>query len=238
MMVRRACLLIVVVWCAAAVAASNVETVSRVFKLEHVSVSEASAAVQPMLSEVGSLILQPGLSRMTVQDVAEVVDRVAVLIAELDRVPGHYRVQIELLEGGETRPYGTRDEIDAEDRLRKLFNVAAFRRLGTSLIEGELGNRVQADLGAAFRVSFVTQIPQPEKNSPWGTPDPGHRLYLRPLVLERVEILPDGSLTTRELLRTNVMLSPKQTVYIGAGESEATENVLVLIVHAEEFGSR
>jgi hypothetical protein len=43
---------------------------------------------------------------------------------------------------------------------------------------------------------------------------------------------------TEELLRTNVLLSPKQTVYIGAGNSEDSEDVLVLIVRAQNFGSR
>ncbi len=53
-----------------------------------------------------------------------------------------------------------------------------------------------------------------------------------------MEASSDGELTARELLRTNVFLSQKQTVYIGAGSSEESDHVLVLVVHAMETGSR
>jgi hypothetical protein len=220
------------------VAAASTDMVSRAYKLEHASVSEASAAIQPMLSETGSLTLQPKLSRIVVQDQPEIIDRVTELIENLDHIPGLYSVQVELLEGTDPKPFGTRDEIKAEERLRKMFKVEAFRRLGNSMIEGQLGNRAQADLGTDFRVSFFPQPPEPSGNTPWGFVEPNERISLRPLVLERMETSADGELTTREILRTNVLLSQKQTVYIGAGNSEDSGHVLVLIVQAMEIGSR
>jgi hypothetical protein len=223
---------------AAVVAAANTDTVSRVFTLEYASVSDASAAIQPMLSEAGSLTLQPKLSRIVVQDQPEIIDRVTEMIEKLDHVPGAYRIQIDLLKGGKATPYGTADEVPVEDRLRKMFKVEVFHRLGRSTIEGVLGSSTRAELGTSFQVSLLAQIPEYPESTPWGAPDPGNRLQLRQLVLERKEVAADGTLTTDELLRTNVLLSPKQTVYIGAGNSEDSEDVLVLIVHAQEFGSR
>jgi len=237
-MLKRFVIFAVVMGVAAAITAANVETVSRVFRLEHVSVSEASAAVQPMLSDVGSLTLQPKLSRIMVQDAPEVIQRVAELIDKLDHVPGVYSVQIDLLEGGAAMPFGSVQEVPVEDRLRKMFNVDAFHRLGSSTIEGVLGSSAQAELGTSFQVSFFAQLPDRSASSPWGTPDPGNRLHLRQLVLERKMVASDGTMMTHELLRTNVLLSPKQTVYIGAGNSEDSEDVLVLIVHAQEFEGR
>jgi hypothetical protein len=237
-MLKRSVVFAIVMGVAVAITAANVETVSRVFRLEHVSMSEASAAVQPMLSEAGSLTLQPRHSRLTVQDVPEVIDRVAKLIEKLDHVPGVYSVRIDLLKAGESKPYGTVDEIEVEDRLRKMFKATAFHRLGTSTIEGMLGSPVQAELGTSFQVSFIAEIPEYSQASPWGTPDPGNRIHLRQLVLDRKTVASDGTLMTQELLRTNVLLSPKQTVYIGAGNSEDSEDVLVLIVHAQKFEGR
>lgn len=237
-MLRRSVLFVAVIGIATALIAANVETVSRVFNLEHASVSDVSTAVQPMLSEAGSLTLQPKLSRIVVQDQPEIIDQVTALIRELDHLPSLYSVEIELLEGTEPKPYGTRDEIEAEERLREMFNVEAFRRLGKSVVEGELGNRVQAGLGDDYQVSFLAQAPEVSKSPPWGTPYVGSRLSLRPLVLERLEVSTDGELTAHELLRTNVLISQTQTVYIGAGNSEDSANVLVLIVHAMETGSR
>ena len=98
-MLRKIFMSVVVLGIAAAVTAANLETVSRVFRLEHASVSDASAAIQPMLSEAGSLTLQPKLSRIVVQDQPEIIDRVTELIKNLDHVPGLFTVQVELLEG-------------------------------------------------------------------------------------------------------------------------------------------
>jgi hypothetical protein len=237
-MLKKTVLFVAVIGIATSLVAANVETISRVFRLEHVSVSEASTAVQPLLSEAGSLTLQPRLSRIVVQDRPEVIDRVTALIAALDHVPGGYSVRIDLLEGGEPKPYGTPDEIKVEDRVRKMFRAAAFYRLGSSTIEGVFGTPAQAELGSSFQVSFLAQVPEHSASTPWGTRDPGNRLHLRQLVLERRALTDDGTVMTDELLRTNVLLSPKQTVYIGAGNSEDSEEVLVLIVYAEEFGSR
>ena len=237
-MLRKTLVSVVVIGIAAAVTAANLETVSRVFRLEHASVSDASEAIQPMLSESGSLTLQPKLSKIVVQDQPEIIDRVTELMKTIDRVPGVYRIRFDLLKGGRTTPYGTVDEVDVEDRLRRMFKVEAFRRIGSSTIEGVLGSPTRAELGTSFQVSLLAQRPEYSESSPWGIPDPGNRLQLRQLVLERKAVAADGTLTTDELLRTNVLLSPKQTVYIGAGSSEDPEDVLVLIVHAEEFGSR
>ena len=54
-MLRRFLLLAAMFGLAAGVVGANVETISRAFTLEHASVTEVSAAVQPLLSEAGSL---------------------------------------------------------------------------------------------------------------------------------------------------------------------------------------
>lgn len=237
-MLRKTLLLVAVIGIATALVAADTDTVSRAFELEHASVLEVSAAVQPLLSEFGSLTVQPKLSRIVVQDRSDVMKRVTTLIEELDHVPGLYSIQIELLEGTEPKPYGTQDEVEANARLRKMFKVAAFRRLGKSTIEGQLGSRAQVDLGTDFRVAFLPQPPETPNRTPWGAPHQGNQINLRPLVLERLESSSDGEMTAHELLRTNVLLSKKQTVYIGAGNSEDSDHVLVLIVRAMETGSR
>jgi hypothetical protein len=235
-MLKRSLVVVVIVGVAALSAAADGRTLSRVFRLEHVSVSEASVAVQPLLSEAGSLTLQPKLGRIVVQDEPAIIARVTALIEELDHMPGAYGVRIDLLEGGATTAYGSITEVEVEDRLRRMYKVDSFHRIGSSTVEGVLGTSAQAEIGSSFRVSFLAQVPGHAAETPWGAPDPGLRLYLRRLVLERVELASDGTLVADEILRTNVLLSPQQTVYIGAGNSEESKRVLVLIVHAEDIG--
>jgi hypothetical protein len=219
----------------ATIAAATVETVSRVFTLEHISVSEASAAVQPLLSDHGSLILQPSRSRLTVQDLPQVVDRVAILVADLDGLPDSYSVQVELFEAG-SEPYSAAAQAQVDERLRKMFKFASFRQLGSAVLEGEFGSPAQADLGGGFQISFFAQTIEYSEDTPWGSPDPGEQFHLRPLILKRVTVQPDGTQEIDILLRTNVLIAPKQKVYIGAGTSEDADNGLVLIVHSQGPG--
>jgi hypothetical protein len=229
---------VVLVLSLVAVVAVAADTVSRVFTLRHAQVSEVSAAVQPMLSENGLLTLQPKQSRLTVQDVPEVVERVAARIAELDHVPDRFRIEVELLEGGPESPFGAVTEVPANDRLRKMFRFAAYQRLGSAVLEGDLGSSVQADLGSGFRVSFLAQLPAYSQDSPWGSPDPGDRVHLRGLMLERVSIGEGGERSSEQVLRTSVLLAPAQEVYIGAGDSENATTGWVLIVRALGAGDR
>lgn len=235
-MFRKPLLVATILGFALVVCAADVETISRSFTLKHASVSEVSAAVQPLLSEAGSMTLRPKHSRIVVQDQPEVIDRVTALIEGLDHVPGAYSVRFDLLESGEPKPYGTSDEVKVEERVHKMFHAAAFYRLGSSTIEGLSGSQALAELGSTFQISFLAQVADTSTSSPWGTREPG-RLHLRQLLLERKQMSADGTIVTDELLRTNVQLSPKQTVYIGAGNSEDSGEVLVLIVRAGEFGS-
>lgn len=79
-MLRKSLLFLAMLGISAGVVAADMETILRVFTLEHASVSEVSAAVQPLLSEEGSMTLRPKLSRIIVQDQPEVIDRVTALI--------------------------------------------------------------------------------------------------------------------------------------------------------------
>jgi len=217
-------------------AAAAVETMSRVFTLKYSSVAEVTDAVQPLLSEEGSLTLQPSRSRITVQDFPEVINRVARVIEQLDRAPDRYRVHVELLEGGAEQPFGSANEVEATERLRKMFKFPAYRILGSAVLEGDLGGDAQASLGRDLQISFVAQHPPHSADTPWGAPDPGDRIQLLGLTLERLKPGVNGEQQSQQYLRTNVLLSPNQKVYIGAGSSEDSETGLVLIIQVQEPG--
>lgn len=216
---------------------ATVETVSRVFTLQHLTVAEATTAIQPLLSDEGSLTLQPSRSRITVQDSPEVIDRVVDVIEQLDRLPNRFRVRVELLEGGAERPFGAANDVEATERLRMMFKFPSYRSLGSAVLEGDLGSDTQASLGSDYQVSFLAQIPPHSPDSPWGAPDPGDRIQLRGLTLERLRSGAGGEQLSQEFLRTNILLSPNQVVYIGAGSSENSESGLVLIVQVQEPGA-
>lgn len=179
------------------------------------------------------------------QDLPEVVDRVAELIDEVDRLPGRYRIMVDLLEGrsnpdgaGErVAPYSTADQVQTDQRLKRMFKFPVIRRLGSAVLEGELGSSANAEIGRGFEISFIAQTPESYKDAPWGSPDLSDRIQLRQVVLKKVSEGPDGMQKSDVLLRTNMLLSPKQKIYVGAGIAEDADTGLVLIVHAQELGS-
>lgn len=232
---RRRALILSFVALAALTAAAASETVVHVFQLRYASVQEVSAAVQQLLSERGSITVQPRQSRITVQDLPEVVERVAELIGEMDQAPGSYRIQMELLEGT-SRPLRAEQQVQVDRRLKGMFKFPSFRQLGTATFEGDLGTPSSAELGDGFRVSFLAESTGFAQDSPWGSPDPGNRIHLRWLTLEQVKVADGGGGETNEVLRTSIFLAPKQKVFIGAGHSEDSKEGLVLIVQAQESG--
>jgi len=232
---RRHTATLALVLAVALTAGADLETVVHVFQLRHASVTEASAAIQPMLSDRGSITVQPRQARITVQDLPDVVQRVADLIDEIDRMPMSYRIQVDLLEGT-SRPLPVEQQIRVDERLAGMFKFPAFRRLGSAVFECDLGSPSSAELGNGFKISFLAETTGFSQDSPWGTPDPGNRIHLRWLQLDRLRPTEDGRRTSDEILRTSIFIAPKQKVFIGAGKSEDSTDGLVLIVEAQDVG--
>lgn len=215
--------------------AAEKPTIVRVYNLHYASAIDASNAVQPLLSEDGALTVQPHKSRITVQDSPEVVARVTKMLAELDRSPGRYQIQVSLLEGSESVGPANRSA-DVDARVARMFPFASYRLIGSTVFEGELGSVASAAVGEGYRVSFLPNLVRIPKESAFGVPDVGDRVQLEELTLERLAENQAGEQDAVGIIRTNVYLSPKQEVIIGAGGSEDSRSGLVLILKAESAG--
>ncbi len=201
------------------------DVVVRVFRVEHAKVAEISTAIQPMLSDEGSVTVQPAKGRLTVRDRAGVMAAITETIERLDQKPSPFRLHVELLEGS-TVPISVAGGQEIGQRLKQMFPFKFYRELGSADLEGVTGDEISVDLSEGFRV-FVTVLDHRLEPTPFGIPNQTLRLDLHPLVLERI-----GSKGVIEILRTRVVLSQNQEVVIGAGETEDSEQGLVLIVKA------
>lgn len=236
-MSRRALLLatVLLLLTGAIASAADPPTVVRVFQLKHAAVSEVSAAVQPLLSEYGAMTVQPAKSRLTVQDTSQVVARVVRVVEEMDRAPSGYRIAVDLLEGSAQTPYSS-PTVAVEERLHRMFPFKSYRRLGSAVFEGEMGSTASAELSDRYRLSFLATS-LVNDDSPWGIPDPGSRLHLQWLRLERLDVGADGQQRVVEVLKTSMFLSAEQEVVIGAAGSENATSGLVLILRANQIGA-
>ncbi len=252
-----------------AFAGSHLDT--RVFVLRHRSASEAGRMVERMLSEDGSLTVQPAQRRLTIQDRTEVVQRIARFLQQFDAVPPEFRVRISLFRASNGKKKAARPSDPSIDpamleKMRRMFRYESFELLGWSVVRGEPGGELGVGLNDRYRVVFSARmlpafplaIPVGRKTPPTrgakGTRTPvpvrrpevkgrdgygqigevtgKERLRLEHLrLLQRTEGKGAGE-PMRELLKTTLMLTPGQSVVLGAAASENAPNALILVVEA------
>lgn len=215
-------------------AAGQSATTVRVFNLKNASVLEAFTALEPLLSEDGSVTVQPSRGRITIQDSPQIVGRITTMLDELDRIPGEYRIEVELLEGLDSeRASDLPPELDR--RLHRMFPFKSYRRAGRTVFQGEFGQPTTASLSQSYRLSFLAESSSVPESTPWGVADIGNRTQVKWLRLDRLTSGAGGE-QIDELLRTTVFLSPRQKMIIGAGSSEdsASGLVLILTMHSVE----
>ncbi len=196
----------------------------REFKLQYVSVKDAAAAITPLLSEKGSVSLQPSQSRISVQDRPEVIKKVAERLAVIDRKPGGYVLQVELLEGvkGEL-PAKLRAEVSR--RVLKTSRFTSFRRISLTTLEGELGTAVEAELGEGYHLSFEPA----QYDSPVHIRGQGSVMELRKALLERAKKAGDEPVV---VVRITGVLSENQEIHQEVAPSEDATSGVVLIFKA------
>lgn len=230
---RRLAALVLLLVAAAPAVATEVMTTVRVFHLRsgRVSVQEATTAVQGLLSENGTMTVQPRQLQLIVQDRPEVVARVAKVLEELERTRDRYRIRVDLLEASNGPvPVAERAEVDA--RVSRMFRFNAFRRIGTTVFEGEVGQSAVARLGDSYQLGFVTNTLPPSETAPWGIADAGARVHLDRLTLSQTRVAPGGVRSEIEVLRTSVVIGLRQRAIFGASASEGSERALVLILES------
>ncbi len=212
-----------------ALARTQAGTVVKVFNLKHISVMEASKAVDPILSEQGSYTSVPRKSRLTVQDRPDIVKEVAAVLAEIDRVPGQFWLQVDLLEGRDASlPKKQRADVDA--RVQQMFHFEAYQRIGLTRFEGTIGEPMVADLGSGYQLSFVVTLFSMSEEGLYHIPNTDSRLVLQSVVLERAVASSNSASKMLELIRTRVVLSESQEAFIGVAGSEESESGVVLIL--------
>ncbi len=226
---RTACFVVLLVAASALSAADSSSTTVRVFNLKNATVVEAFTAIEPLLSDRGSITIQPTRGRITIQDSPVIVERITAVIGQLDRVPGEYRIEVELLEGLDVeRPSDLVPELDR--RLHRMFPFKSYRRAGSAMFQGELGQPTAAAIGDNYRLSFLANSLNLSESTPWGVAGAANRTQVKWLRLDRFSTGPGGVEKVDELLRTTVLLSPRQKMIIGAGSSEESGRGLVLIL--------
>jgi len=206
--------------------AAKGKTIVRVFRIQYAEPAEVSAAIQPLLSNRGSITVQPAKRRITVSDVPERIRKVSRLVRDMDVRPEFFRISVVLLRGYSHPPKPGRD-FKIPPHLGKMFPFKSYKKLGVAELQGQVKDTLSVDLDEGYRLKMTANKSRSEDFA-FGLPADSHRLDLHPVILLRIK--ENGE--TRQVLKTRVILSENQEISIGAGAAEDAHEGLVLILKA------
>ncbi len=219
--VRRA-LAALVLLAAPLVAQAEPPLVVHAVTLRHQPAASALALVHPLLSERGSVQLQPGGNTLVVRDTAAVVERVAGLLRDFDHPAQRLTIHIQVVRAGDGGNGGRLDQ-ELLDRLRELLRYDSYRVVAAAELEAREGERVSYELGEEYQILFQL-----------GTLMSGERIKLQGFEVIRRRGVPEP----RRLLHTQVNLLLERPMILGLAKNESSRRALLLVLTCRLAGDR
>jgi hypothetical protein len=213
--------------CASAAAETTKKVVIRVFPLRYRRAEEAALLVRPLLTDDGSVILQPKLNTLTVRDTSDAVQRAAQAIASYDLPPRNVEIAVTLLKAtSEPRkpgPGGPEPRVSevitgVGAQLTKRFNFTDYQKLDSVIVQGTEGDSVAYAIGGDYRLAFLID------------PTGGASLVrLKDLSLERIRKDDKGKEARSEILRTSINVQAGHTYICGIGKDQTAAAALFIV---------
>jgi hypothetical protein len=213
----------------AAASATPSVIVIRVFTLHYRRAEEVALLVRPLLTDDGSVILQPRLNTLTVRDTSAAVDKAAQAIASYDLPPRNVEISVTLLKASsEPKQPGPGGPIDRRpvseviigvgEQLKRRFNFKDYQRLDSVVVQGTEGDSVAYAIGGDYRLAFLVD--------PSGSESV---IRLKDLSLERIRKDEKGIETRREILKTSINVQAGHTYICGIGRDESASAALFVV---------
>ncbi len=205
-------------------------SVLRVFTLKHRRADDALLLVRPLLSDQGSVLLQPRLNTLTVRDTPQAVERAARALSAWDLPPRALSISVSLLKAttdGPAPQEPVSEEIKAVGaRLKKLFNFTGYSRLDAVVVQGVEGDSISYVLGGDYRLEFVLD---PSGDDAF--------VRLKGLTLSRLRRDASGREVARDIARTSLNIPMGEPFVLGVGRDEAASGALFLVLVASPRGA-
>lgn len=220
-----AALLFIVFVVAAAGAHAADTTGVRVFVLKYKSVEEATFFVRPLMSDAGTIVLQPKVNAITVTDRPSVLNTIARALAQFDVPPRGFSIAIKMVRASTGVSAGnlSREIGGIGNKLREVFHFNDYSLVDSAVLHGAEGHSLNYLLGGEYRVSF--------RVDPMGQ---GRILRFSDFTLARENTDSRGRRVDIPLFRTTVNMALNQTLVLGASREEGSKKALILILLAQE----
>lgn len=206
-----------------ATVASGVPTEARLFRLQYRSVDEAVALIRPLLSEDGTLLLQPRRRALTVHDRPERLAQVQEFLASWDLPPRNVRLTLQLIraravEGGAVRL--SQELRGLGEALKDVTRWTDYENAGGRSITVSEGESATLDIDE-YRVQLTL-----DTASGAGT------VRLKRFALLKRETGSGGAERLRPIWDTVMNLKVDQTTVLGATRLEQSQKAILLTISA------
>lgn len=196
--------------------------VAKSFDLRHKSAERVADLIQPLMTEDGSVSMQPARKVLVVTDTAEALARISAVIGEYDMPPRIYKVDLQLVSASrEASPQPVPKGMEElAEKLSGVLRFNSFRRIGQIAASGEEGDSTVLALDG-YRASFD-----------FGEYDPISRtLRISEFRLDRTG---GEDAQSAPLLTTSLNVGIGQTVILGAARQPNAGRALMIVVSAED----
>jgi len=208
---------------AAAVSAEPVGV--KVFVLRYKRVEEATLLVRPLLSDSGSIMLQPRINALTITDRPAALNTIGPALAQFDIPPRGFSIAVKMVRARADAAAGdlSKEIGGIGNKLSQVFRFNDYALIDSAVLGGAEGDSVSYLLGGEYRLTFRIE---PAGQSP--------TLRLSAFALAREKTTFNGRRVDVPLFRTTLNVGLNQTLVLGASKEEASKKALLLILLVQE----
>ena len=197
---------------------------ARSFEIRHKTLERAAGLIAPLLSETGSVSLQPSKSALVVTDRAENLQKISEMLSRYDSPPRHFTVQLTLVNASRERV--ARSEVPEDlkvvaDKLTGVLRFNSFEKVASINAEGNEGDPVVLSMDGSYHATFRIGEYDPVTNT----------VRVEGFRLDR---LSNSQGEGETLLKTSLNLRLGQVVVLGASRGPQSAKALMLVLVAEE----
>jgi hypothetical protein len=207
----------------------------REFEVRHRPLPNALDLVSPLLSDAGTVSIQPRTRLLVVRDGADVLEQVAAALERFDVPPRNVDITVGLLLGSDRVAREAGRHVPSREISREMRGVVEtlgeftkwteydpIGRRSTSCVEGK---PVLVELSEEYRVSFRVENVEPR--------DGKETVTLDEVVVERLVRGKDGEIRIVRTPATRIVMRAGQQVMVGAAKSPDAPQAVFLTVRAE-----
>jgi type II secretory pathway component GspD/PulD (secretin) len=201
----------------------------RIFQLRYRRAEEATLVVRPLLSDQGSILIQPKSNALTITDRDSALNAIARTLADFDRPPRNLLITVKMVRAQAEPSAGSppKEIGEVESRLKEMFRFNAYSLVDSAVLHGSEGDIVSTLLGGDYRIAFRVD---PSAGS--------STIHFSQFQLARERTDEKGRKFVIPLYSTSLNVLLNQTLVLGASKEEGSKNALILVLYVQESKAR